>query len=171
MNKMTSRVQAAGFTIVELIVVIVVIGILVAIVSFSYRATQEKTYFSTIATNLKAMNAAVESYYAKNGSYPTTGGSWYYRAAVNNPPNGTNFIPGLVSGGYYTGELPDVVTGSKTNVWTNTYIYRSNGADYKLVRLISPMSASEQGFVDSKLIDPARTTTGWGYWTTGAQSW
>jgi prepilin-type N-terminal cleavage/methylation domain-containing protein len=171
MNRRHSYVKKAGFTIVELVVVIAVIAILATIGTASYRIMQDRTSLATIDTNLKGMNAAVERYYSKNGSYPSTSGAWYYRSAINNPPSGVNFIPGLVSGGYYTGDLPDVTTGSKTDVWNNTFIYRSNGTDYKLVRLNSSMASSEMSSVDSKLVDPARTTTAWGYWTPGASAW
>lgn len=170
MNKMTSRMKTAGFTIVELLVVIVVIGILVAITTLSYQAIQNKTYFATIDNDMKDLNSSIEKYYSKNGSYPTTSGAWKYRAQ-----DGNAFIPGL-SPDYYTGNLPDVTTGSKTSNTDNTYAYRSNATDYKILRLApsgSSTLAIESSSISASMVDAngARAYRAWGYWSPGAASW
>lgn len=48
-----------GFTIVELLIVIVVIGILAAITIVSYNAVQERARVSTANTDLKLLNKAI----------------------------------------------------------------------------------------------------------------
>lgn len=153
--------KTAGFTIVELVVVIAVIGILVTIGTIAYRSIQDKTNFSIIDTDLKTIKASVEKYYAKNGSYPTTADVWKFRAR-----DGNDFIPGLYPD-FYTSPLPDVMTGSKTTNTQNTYAYRSNGAYYRLIRY-APIPATELSQVPSELISPSCATDRWGYWVNTA---
>ena len=90
MNGQNSHIKITGFTIVELVVVIAVIGLLATIGTISYRSMQDKTNFSILNNDLKGMKAAIERHYAKNGSYPSTGDAWRFRAR-----DGNEFIPGL----------------------------------------------------------------------------
>src|SRR6185436_8134483 len=69
-----------GFTIVELLIVIVVIGILAALVITTFTGIQAKARDTERQTDIKALHGQVEAYYAQNGKYPTLGnmndGSW-----------------------------------------------------------------------------------------------
>jgi prepilin-type N-terminal cleavage/methylation domain-containing protein len=60
-----------GFTIVELLIVIVVIGILVALVITTFSGIQRRARDTERQTDIKAMHGQVEAYYAQNGNYPT----------------------------------------------------------------------------------------------------
>jgi type IV pilus assembly protein PilA len=60
-----------GFTIVELIVVIIVIGILVSIVVVSYGAWRKNVATSAVKSDLNGVNAAMENYRNFNNAYPT----------------------------------------------------------------------------------------------------
>lgn len=64
------KVTQKGFTIVELLIVIVVIGILAALVITTYNGIQEKGRNTERQTDLKALQGQLEAYYAQNGSYP-----------------------------------------------------------------------------------------------------
>lgn len=170
MKTNVSRIKAAGFTLVELVVVIAVLGILIAITTVSYRAIQDRAHFSTIDADMKGLKAAIEKHYAKNGSYPDTGGVFYYSRR-----DGDAFIPGLTNG-YYSGKLPDVKTGSQTSLTDNTFTYRSNKVDYKLIRLAPAGVATlppEAGAITPAMVDAnaTRAYRAWGYWTPGAASW
>jgi prepilin-type N-terminal cleavage/methylation domain-containing protein len=59
-----------GFTIVELLIVIVVIGILAALVITTYNGIQQKGRNTERQTDLKAVQGQLEAYYAQNGVYP-----------------------------------------------------------------------------------------------------
>jgi len=63
--------RISGFTIVELTVVIVVIGILVGIVITSYFKIQADARDSTRQGNITSITDGLEKYYAKNGEYPS----------------------------------------------------------------------------------------------------
>ncbi len=65
------KVSQKGFTIVELLIVIVVIGILAALVITTYSGIQQKGRNTERQTDLKAVQGQLEAYYAQNGAYPT----------------------------------------------------------------------------------------------------
>ena len=61
----------SGFTIVELLIVIVVIGILAGLVVTTFTGIQQKARNTERQTDVKAIHGQVEAYYAQNGKYPT----------------------------------------------------------------------------------------------------
>lgn len=60
-----------GFTIVELLIVIVVIGILAALVVTTFSGIQQKARDKERQTDIGALHSQIEAYYAQNGSYPS----------------------------------------------------------------------------------------------------
>lgn len=60
-----------GFTLVELIIVIVVIGILTAAITVSYIGGQKNTYDTTVQNDLRNIAAAMKTYRANTGAYPS----------------------------------------------------------------------------------------------------
>ncbi len=70
-----SRRNSPGFTIVELLIVIVIIGILAAIVIVAYNGIQARARDSQRQTDISAIAKALELYYIDNGRFPTSSGS------------------------------------------------------------------------------------------------
>ena len=68
---MVSLKNKKGFTIVELLIVIVVIGILATLVIVTFTGIQQKARNSQRQTDINAVDSHVEAYYATNGNYPT----------------------------------------------------------------------------------------------------
>lgn len=68
MTKVTSKQSA--FTIVELLVVIVVIGILAAITIVSFTGISQKATVSSIQSDLSSSSTMLKMYYAEYGYYP-----------------------------------------------------------------------------------------------------
>lgn len=64
------KLHARGFTIVELLIVIVVIGILAAIAIVSYRGIQSRAYDAAIRSDLRNIYQLLEEYKINTGSYP-----------------------------------------------------------------------------------------------------
>ena len=80
--------KTSGFTIVELLIVIVVIGILAALVITTYNGIQQKARDTERKTDINAIHGQVEAYQAQNGKYPTL-------ANVNDATFRSNNMKGL----------------------------------------------------------------------------
>ena len=65
------KARSSGFTIVELLIVIVVIGILAALVIVTYNGIQQKARDTERKTDIKALQGHLEAYWANNAKYPT----------------------------------------------------------------------------------------------------
>ncbi|MDL2341723.1 MAG: type II secretion system protein [Patescibacteria group bacterium] len=60
-----------GFTIVELLIVIVVIGILAALVITTYSGIQAKARNGKRSSDINAVQTQLEGFYSQNGYYPS----------------------------------------------------------------------------------------------------
>lgn len=65
--------KQGGFTIVELLIVIVVIAILAAITIVAYNGIQQRARDSTRTSDIVSIQKALELYRADNGIYPSVG--------------------------------------------------------------------------------------------------
>ena len=164
MNKKTT-----GFTIVELLIVIVVIGILAAIVIVAFSGIQERARWGKLQGDISSINKAVQAYYAQNGSYPATATppNWSWRYSCITGMAGNNFIPdsvGLVS------SMPQAPCGGGTTS-DDTWLYGSDGVDYKLLHIRPNVSDTTKNSVPSGMRDYRWSSNGsYGYWTAGAVS-
>ncbi|HEX6416492.1 MAG TPA: prepilin-type N-terminal cleavage/methylation domain-containing protein [Candidatus Saccharimonadales bacterium] len=120
-----------GFTIVELLIVIVVIAILTAIVTVAYNNMQARASFSRYQTDMKSLVKALVLYKADNGNYPSTSGQ---SGCSNNwcgwdQATGNDFINGLAP--QYISKTPQMPTNLARE---DSFLYRSDGTDYQLIR-------------------------------------
>src|SRR3989344_6060104 len=63
--------KQSGFTIVELLIVIIVIGILAALVLVTFTGVQQKARNTVRVTDVKGVASHLEVYNAQQGYYPT----------------------------------------------------------------------------------------------------
>ncbi|HEX8390519.1 MAG TPA: type II secretion system protein [Candidatus Saccharimonadales bacterium] len=63
--------RQSGFTIVELLIVIVIIGILATLVIVTFSGVQQKARDSERKTDINAIAGQLEAFYANKGYYPT----------------------------------------------------------------------------------------------------
>lgn len=72
MNRHLQRANAeeSGFTLIELMIVIVILGVLAGIVIFAVGGITDNGNVAACKSDVKTVDVAVEAYKAKNGSYP-----------------------------------------------------------------------------------------------------
>lgn len=70
-NCNSKQIKNKGFTIVELLVVIVVIGILAAITLVTYSGISQRAVVASLKSDLSNSLTKLELYQVQNGSYPT----------------------------------------------------------------------------------------------------
>lgn len=109
-----------SFTLVELMVVIVVIGILSAIGLVTFTNVQRNARDGKRKADLQTIKMALEMYYADYGHYPPSScgydcNGYYYSTG------GTGWIPGLAE--YTEGRLPVDPTNSGGAPWGGGHIY------------------------------------------------
>ncbi len=71
MHKQTFKKQIMkGFTLVELLIVVIILAILAAIVVPQFASTTDDAKLSALDTTLSNMRAAIDLYYQQHGEYP-----------------------------------------------------------------------------------------------------
>ena len=72
---MTRNIKSKGFTIVELLIVIVVIAILAAITIVAYNGIQSRARNSAAQSAAETMQKKIEAFNSVTGAYPVSGSS------------------------------------------------------------------------------------------------
>ncbi|MGI4733329.1 MAG: type II secretion system major pseudopilin GspG [Janthinobacterium lividum] len=106
-----------GFTLVELMVVIVIIGLLATIVAINVLPSGDKARVTAARADISTIESALDLYKLQNGSYPTT--QQGLQALVTAPAgaNAASYQPG----GYLKGSK------LKADPWGRPYLYASPG--------------------------------------------
>lgn len=68
----SQHTKSTGFTIVELLIVIVVIGILAAITIVAYNGIQNRANDTVVQSDMKSFGTKLEQYYIENGKSPSS---------------------------------------------------------------------------------------------------
>ncbi|WP_174291429.1 type II secretion system major pseudopilin GspG [Sphingomonas bacterium] len=111
------RHDEEGFTLVELMVVIVIIGLLATIVAINVLPSGDKARVVRTRADISTIEGALETYKLENGAYPTTSQGL---AALIRAPAGVA-AAGYRPGGYLKGgKVP-------SDAWNHPYLYASPG--------------------------------------------
>lgn len=89
---MRKPLRQSGFTIIELLVVLIVIGILATLVITTYSGVQAKNRNSDRQATITSIQAELETYYAQYNMYPTLGdinSEKWQKANLKDIPAGT----------------------------------------------------------------------------------
>jgi len=123
-----------GFTIVELLVVIVVIGILAAITIVSYTGISAKANIAAISSDLANAKKQFAMYYTEHGVYPTSlNGNKCLTNTTLTPITDTNYCLKPSSGNDIT------ITGATNTAYTLTSV--KGDLTYKVTNLQSPTAS------------------------------
>lgn len=109
---------ARGFTLVELMVVIVIIGLLATVVMVNVMPSQDRAMAEKASADVSVLEQALETYRLENLSYPTTEQGL---DALVEAPAGLSRPERYRRGGYVR-RLP-------RDPWDNPYGYRRPGRD------------------------------------------
>ena len=115
--------RLAGFTLLELLVVMVIIGLLASYVGPKYFGQVGKSEIKTAMAQIDAFGKALDQYRLDIGHYPAT--ELGLNALIARPPNEPKW-----AGPYLTKAVPP-------DPWGNAYLYRAPGehGDYDLLSL------------------------------------
>jgi len=128
MKKLTtlqSQLRRAGFTLVEMLLVLVILAVLAAIVipKFSGRTQQAKV--TAAQSQISSIETALDAFEVDNGFYPT--GSGGLAALVDQPANAPSW------------KGPYLKKGVPLDPWGNAYIYtcpgKNNPSSYDLMSM------------------------------------
>ena len=116
------RLRARGFTLLELLVVVVIIGLLVSFVAPRYFGQVGKSEINTAKAQIDALGKALDQYRLDTGRYPSN--ELGLKALTQRPPNEPKW-----NGPYLRKDAPP-------DPWGKPYVYRmpgEKGIDYDLV--------------------------------------
>jgi prepilin-type N-terminal cleavage/methylation domain-containing protein len=167
MNKMvTPGRNDRGFTLVELLIVIVVVAILAGIVAVVFGGIINRAHDSVVQSDLKANAKKIELYAVEHGSYPA--------GALQNGPGGVTFV--ITKNSHQVATSPEnlyycegIVGGEQVYRITarsksgQTYVISPDAGTYKFVGTPN-MPCSAYNF------DDGQRTYSYGY-DSNSQSW
>lgn len=114
----------AGFTLIEIMVVVFILGLLVTLVAPKILGRTDEAKWTKTAADLRAIEQALHLYKLDSGTYPTTDQG--LQALVTKPSSGV--IPARWNPEGYLEKNP-------VDPWGHPYLYLSNGERYTLKSL------------------------------------
>jgi len=125
-----------GFTLIEILVVIAIIGALVAVLYANFDEARKSTKDQAFQVELKEMKLAIELYKAQNGVYPPakdTGAGNFFCSGVIAVSSVTGCDPIIEEiSPDYIDELPDPSASANSDC-AIAYIRRDGGNSFKLI--------------------------------------
>jgi general secretion pathway protein G len=121
MNHISKHIRR-GFTLLELLVVILIIGLLTGIIAPRFMSQISRSEVTTARAQMDAFRKAIEAFRIDNGRYPTTAEG--LDALVTAPSGATRW-----NGPYLQGAIP-------VDPWGTKYQYQApgpNGRDYQIL--------------------------------------
>ena len=115
MNSSLARSRQSGFTLIEIMAVVIIMGLLMGIVGVTVFSRVDDARVATARIQLKQVENALEFYRMDNSRYPTT--EQGLKALIEAPPDVRNYPPG----GYLKNR------DGLIDPWDNPFQYQSPG--------------------------------------------
>ncbi len=134
LTKSPSSYLKKGFTLIEIVTVIAIMGVLGTVITVSLMGARARGRDAQRLSTLQQMRAAIDQYAVDKGHYPITNG-WagfdptnvYYNQTVTGP-TAINIVSALKP---YTTQASFIDPSGPTGAGNDDgYIYNSNGTDY-----------------------------------------
>lgn len=128
----------SGFTLVELIVVIAILGLLTIIAVFNYLNVQREARDEQRSTDATVVTESLEKYFAKNGEYPSVA------QITSSDGNAVRQLLGLTG---IDSLLAPLSSGGTTNSWQTGNASSTNQFTYKCRTTTPPATSPCEDFV------------------------
>jgi general secretion pathway protein G len=141
--------ETAGFTLIEIMVVIIILGLLATLVIPNITGYTEKAKREKARADIASLEGALELFRADNGFFPTT--EQGLDALVIKPTTG-RIPPKWMEGGYFRKGIP-------LDPWGNRYVYFSpgrHGESYEIISLGADGQESDDDISSSDHLDSGR---------------
>ncbi|MFW6307322.1 MAG: type II secretion system major pseudopilin GspG [Campylobacterales bacterium] len=119
------RVKRGGFSLIELMVVIVILGLLAAIVVPNLVGKSDDAKVKLTTVQMKQLEEALNMFRLDNGRYPTTEEG--LEILIEKPEDLD--LPNYARGGYLGGK------SVPKDPWANEYLYFKDGSGFEIISL------------------------------------
>jgi len=135
LNKLRHGAAGRGFTLVELMIVVAIIGVLATMVISRYAGKTDQAKVAAAKAHIQQLETAILEFQAHCGRVPNS-----LEELVNKPGD----CPNWQDGGY--------LKGSKVpkDPWSHEYAYRAEGSKYEIISLAADGKQGGSG-VDADL--------------------
>jgi type IV pilus assembly protein PilA len=150
--KMMNKKAQAGFTLIELMIVVAIIGILAAVAIPQYQDYVVRSKIAASVTSADPIKTAMAEYYQTNGTFPATADLTTAGVNIVNPANATITVTGGTTGIItltYAAALGSSVPAGATLVFTATPT--AGDSNLKWVASDTKMTGAADNYVTTKL--------------------
>jgi general secretion pathway protein G len=134
--------QQVGFTLIEIMVVVFILGLLVTLVAPRIIGRTDEARVTKAKADIKAIEEALNMFKLDNGFYPSSGEG--LAALVQGTPRAKRFNPDG-----YLSKIP-------IDPWGNEYLYSSDGRDVVVISLGADGVEGGEGYnadIDSRALE------------------
>lgn len=125
-----------GFTLIEIMVVIIILGMLAGLVLPRILGQEEKAKVEVAKTQIRALEGALDAYKLDNGFYPTTDQG--FDALIKKPESGRIPLKWREGGYLKPARIPK-------DPWSKEYVYISPGSEGREYEITSYGADGEPG--------------------------